>query len=81
MEEKITARENEKESIQGELDDMLMVYADTEEKLNKYKERLKAKGESISDDEEEEGDDEDDDEDEDEEGAEEGEKGEDGEVD
>lgn len=30
---------------------MLMVYADTEEKLNKYKERLKAKGESITDDE------------------------------
>lgn len=31
---------------------MLMVYADTEEKLNKYKERLKAKGEPITDDEE-----------------------------
>lgn len=67
LEEKIASREAEKESIQGELDDMLMVYADTEEKLNKYKERLKAKGESISDDEEEEGDeDDDDDEDEDE---------------
>lgn len=62
---------------------MLMVYADTEEKLNKYKQRLKAKGETISDDEEEEGDDDDDEEEEEEEEAEEEDekKGEDGEVD
>lgn len=58
---------------------MLMVYADTEEKLNKYKQRLKAKGETISDDEEEEGDD--DEEEEEEEDAEDEKKGEDGEVD
>lgn len=44
-----------------------MVYADAEEKLNKYKARLKEKGEAITDDEEEEEDGDDDDEDEDEE--------------
>lgn len=31
---------------------MLMVFADTEEKLNRYKERLREKGEAVTDDEE-----------------------------
>lgn len=31
---------------------MLMVFADTEEKLNRYKERLKERGETVTDDEE-----------------------------
>lgn len=45
---------------------MLMLFADAEEKVNKYKEKLKTLGETISDDEDEgEGDDEDEDEDED----------------
>lgn len=61
LEEQVKTKETEKESIQGELDDMLMVYADTEEKLNKYKEKLRAKGEAITDDEDE-GDDDDEDE-------------------
>lgn len=74
-------RENEKESAQGELDDLLMVFSDTEERLNKYKAKLKALGETISDDE---GDDDDDDDEEEGEADEEekdDEKGEDGEVD
>lgn len=32
---------------------MLMLFADAEEKVNKYKEKLKALGETISDDEDE----------------------------
>lgn len=68
--EKVKTRESEKESIQGELDDIYMVYADAEEKLNKYKARLKEKGEAITDDEEE-GDDDEQDEDEDGDGEEE----------
>lgn len=72
-------REEEKESAQGELDDLLMVFSDTEEKLNKYKEKLKALGEAISDDEE--GDDDDDDEDDEEEEEEDSYKDKDGEVD
>lgn len=79
-------REAEKESAQGELDDLLMVFSDTEEKLNKYKEKLKTLGEAISDDEEGDDDDEDDDEeeedDEDDEGEEKDDKKDgDGEVD
>lgn len=70
--EKVKTRESEKESIQGELDDIYMVYADAEEKLNKYKARLKEKGEAITDDEEEEEGDDDEDEDEDEGEKEEG---------
>lgn len=64
LEAKVATRESEKESIQGELDDIYMVYADAEEKLNKYKARLKEKGEAITDDEEEEEEEEGDDEDE-----------------
>lgn len=69
-------RESEKESIQGELDDIYLVYADAEEKLNKYKERLKEKGEAITDDEDEEDDEEEEDADDDEDDAGDKEKGE-----
>lgn len=43
---------------------MLMLFADAEEKVNKYKEKLKALGETISDDEDDEEEDADEDEDE-----------------
>ncbi|KUI67243.1 Intracellular protein transport protein USO1 [Cytospora mali] len=59
-EELLQEKEKEKESTQGELDDMLMLFADAEEKVNKYKEKLQALGETISDDED--GDEDDDDE-------------------
>lgn len=45
---------------------MLMLFADAEEKVNKYKEKLKALGETISDDEDDGEDDEEGDADEDE---------------
>ncbi|KAB8294160.1 hypothetical protein EYC80_009601 [Monilinia laxa] len=61
LQEKETARQ----AAQSELDDLLMVFGDLEEKVTRYKERLKALGESVSDDED---DDEDEDEDEDESG-------------
>jgi len=54
-------KETEKQAVQSELDDLLMVFGDLEEKVTKYKERLKARGENISDDEQDE--DEEDDED------------------
>lgn len=47
---------------------MLMLFADAEEKVNKYKEKLKALGETISDDEEDGEDDEEGEADEDEDG-------------
>lgn len=47
---------------------MLMLFADAEEKVNKYKEKLKALGETISDDEDDGEDDEEGDADEDEDG-------------
>jgi hypothetical protein len=54
--------EREKQTVQSELDDLLMVFGDLEDKVSKYKERLNALGESISDDEEECEEDEDEDE-------------------
>lgn len=39
----------EKKATQGELDDLLMVFGDLEEKNTKYKERLKALGQAVSD--------------------------------
>ncbi|CAK7267454.1 Vesicle-mediated ER to Golgi transport protein [Sporothrix epigloea] len=60
------ARE-EKKSVQTELDDLLMVFADLEEKVSDYKARLRTLGEQISDDEDGgEGNEDDEDEDEDE---------------
>ena len=46
----------EKKAIQSELDDLLMVFGDLEEKSEKYKERLRALGESVSDGEDEDND-------------------------
>lgn len=74
--ELIQQKEKDKESTQGELDDMLMLFADAEEKVNKYKEKLQALGETISDDED--GDDDEDDEDDEEEEQEEEEEAEEG---
>ncbi|CAK7229073.1 Vesicle-mediated ER to Golgi transport protein [Sporothrix bragantina] len=60
----VQARE-EKKSTQTELDDLLMVFADLEEKVADYKARLRKLGEQISDDED--GDEDDDEEDDEEE--------------
>lgn len=64
---KVTAvlaeKEKEKQAVQGELDDLLMVFGDLEDKVKQYRDRLKALGESISDGEDEDEDDEDDEED------------------
>ncbi len=49
--------EQEKQAVQSELDDLLMVFGDLEEKVEKYKERLKVLGESVSDGEDEDADD------------------------
>ncbi|KAK8134090.1 hypothetical protein PG984_006102 [Apiospora sp. TS-2023a] len=56
-----TSKDEEKAAVQTELDDLLMVFGDLEEKVEKYKKRLKGLGETVSDGE---GDDEDEDEDE-----------------
>lgn len=58
-EEALAAKEDERKAVQSELDDLLMVFGDLEEKSSKYKERLKELGESVSD-----GEDDDDDDDE-----------------
>lgn len=42
--------------VQGELDDLLMVFGDLEERCEGYKEQLKALGENVSDVEEDEAD-------------------------
>ncbi|KAK6602024.1 hypothetical protein H4I95_07126 [Botrytis cinerea] len=55
MQDKETARQ----TAQSELDDLLMVFGDMEEKVTKYKERLKALGENVSDDEDDDDDDDD----------------------
>jgi hypothetical protein len=52
-EEALVNKENERYAIQSELDDLLMVFGDLEDKSSKYKERLKALGESVSDGEDE----------------------------
>ncbi|EMD93500.1 hypothetical protein COCC4DRAFT_133194 [Bipolaris maydis ATCC 48331] len=54
------AQENEKEKT-TELEDLIMVLSDLEEKRSKDKERLKALGQEVSDDEEDDDDDDDDD--------------------
>ncbi|KUJ23032.1 uncharacterized protein LY89DRAFT_679850 [Mollisia scopiformis] len=53
-------KEQEKQSVQGELDDLLMVFGDLEDKVKQYKERLQQLGENVSDGEEEEDGDEED---------------------
>ncbi|KAK1832103.1 intracellular protein transport protein USO1 [Podospora conica] len=61
---RLEEKEEEKKAIQNELDDLLIVFSDLEEKADKYKERLKALGESVSDGEDDDEDDDDDDDDE-----------------
>lgn len=52
----LAEKENEKHAVQGELDDLLMVFGDLEDKVKQYRGRLKKLGETVSD-----GEDEDDD--------------------
>lgn len=52
-------KEEQKSATQTELDDLLMVFGDLEEKVEKYKKRLVELGETVSDDEEENEDDDD----------------------
>ncbi|KAK6825039.1 hypothetical protein PG987_012533 [Apiospora arundinis] len=59
----LKSKDEEKAAVQTELDDLLMVFGDLEEKVEKYKKRLKGLGEIVSDGE---GDDEDDDDEEEE---------------
>ncbi|KAI3327541.1 p115 like vesicle tethering protein [Xylariaceae sp. AK1471] len=54
-------KEEQQSSTQTELDDLLMVFGDLEEKVEKYKKRLMGLGEAVSDGEEEDDDDDDDD--------------------
>ncbi|EGR50536.1 ER to Golgi protein transport [Trichoderma reesei QM6a] len=49
--------EKAKDSVQSELDDLLMVFGDLEEKLSKYKARLRGLGQDVSDGEDDDGDD------------------------
>ena len=42
-----------RQAVQSELDDLLMVFGDLEDKASKYKKRLQALGESVSDGEDE----------------------------
>jgi hypothetical protein len=66
-EKSVAEKEIERQAAQSELDDLLMVFGDLEEKSQKYKQRLKELGESVSDGEDgDEGEDEDEDEGEDE---------------
>jgi len=58
----LAEKEKEKAAVQGELDDLLMVFGDLEDKVARYKERLKGLGESISDDEDDDEEDEEEDE-------------------
>lgn len=51
-ESSLLEKEQEKQSVQGELDDLLMVFGDLEDKVKQYKERLQTLGESVSDGEE-----------------------------
>ncbi|KAH6622900.1 p115 like vesicle tethering protein [Chaetomium tenue] len=63
----VKVKEEERKSAQSELDDMLEVFGDMQDKITKYKERLKALGQEVSDGEDEDGDDDDDDDDDEEE--------------
>jgi len=52
-EDALAEKEKEKTAVQSELDDLLMVFGDLEDKVNRYRERLKGLGESVSDGEDE----------------------------
>lgn len=58
-EEALVRKEIERQAVQSELDDLLMVFGDLEERSSEYKRRLKALGENVSDGEEGDEDDED----------------------
>ncbi|KAI0020413.1 p115 like vesicle tethering protein [Xylariomycetidae sp. FL0641] len=62
-EAKVTEKEEQKSATQTELDDLLMVFGDLEEKVEKYKKRLRELGETVSDGEEDDDEDEDEDDD------------------
>jgi hypothetical protein len=53
----VAAKDKEREGVQSELDDLLIVFGDLEEKVETYKERLRAHGENVSDEEDGDGDD------------------------
>jgi len=59
-EQSFAKKETERQAAQSELDDLLMVFGDLEEKATKYKAQLKALGESVSDGEADEDEDDDD---------------------
>jgi len=63
----LSVKDKEKTAVQTELDDLLMVFGDLEDKVARYKERLRTLGESVSD-----GEDDDDDDDEEEDGESDG---------
>ncbi|PQE23148.1 hypothetical protein CJF31_00006857 [Rutstroemia sp. NJR-2017a BVV2] len=69
-ESELNDKEKARQAAQSELDDLLMVFGDMEEKVSKYKERLKELGENVSDDEDDDDDDDDDDNDDEEDGGE-----------
>lgn len=50
----LALKESERQTTQNELDDLLMVFGDLEDKVTRYRERLKARGETVSDGEDEE---------------------------
>jgi peptidoglycan hydrolase CwlO-like protein len=58
----VNDKEKARQAAQSELDDLLMVFGDMEEKVSKYKNRLKELGENVSDDEDDDDDDDNDDE-------------------
>lgn len=55
----LAEKETARQTTQSELDDLLMVFGDLEERCEKYKQRLKDLGENVSDGEDEEDGDED----------------------
>lgn len=59
-EKSLVEKETERQAAQSELDDLLMIFGDLEDKCEKYKQRLKELGESVSDGEEDEDEDDED---------------------
>ncbi|KAH8203250.1 hypothetical protein TruAng_002548 [Truncatella angustata] len=65
-EAQLKAKDDDKAATQTELDDLLMVFGDLEEKVEKYKKQVEQLGGTVSEDEDEDDEDEDEDEDDDE---------------
>ncbi|XEV06718.1 hypothetical protein FSHL1_012005 [Fusarium sambucinum] len=63
VEKQLSESREARETTQSELDDLLMVFGDLEEKMTKYKDRLIELGETVSDGEDDDGDEDDSDED------------------